>query len=231
MLELRGLKAGYGDTEVLRGVDLTVPDGAVVALLGPNGAGKTTLLRAASCLIRPTAGSLLVDGADATGWPAHRIAKAGVGHVPEGRGVFRSLTVRQNLRLQATTIPLEEALEKAADAFPILGQRMDQVAGTMSGGQQQMLALARGYVESPRYLLLDEVSMGLAPIVVDEIFAFLRRLADQGVGLLLVEQYVTRALELADLVFVLNKGEVAFAGEPSELDSGALFEQYLGVTA
>jgi branched-chain amino acid transport system ATP-binding protein len=231
VLELRDVRAGYGDTLVLRGVDLTVPDGAVVALLGPNGAGKTTLLRAASGLVRPSGGQLLVDGQDATSWPPHRIAKAGVGHVPEGRGVFRSLSVRQNLRLQATSIPVEEALEKAAEAFPILGQRMDQIAGTMSGGQQQMLALARGYVESPRYLLLDEVSMGLAPIVVDEIFAFLRRLADEGVGLLLVEQYVTRALELADLVFVLNKGEVAFAGEPAELDSGALFEQYLGVGA
>ncbi|MCU1692671.1 MAG: livF [Frankiales bacterium] len=231
MLELRGLLAGYGDTLVLRGVDLTVPDGAVVALLGPNGAGKTTLLRAASGLVRPSGGQLLVDGADATGWTPDRLARAGVSHVPEGRGVFRSLTVRQNLRLQATTLSVEEALEKAASAFPILGQRMDQIAGTMSGGQQQMLALARGYVEDPRYLLLDEVSMGLAPIVVDEIFEFLRQRADEGTGLLLVEQYVTRALELADLVFVLNKGEVAFAGEPGELDSEALFEQYLGVGA
>jgi branched-chain amino acid transport system ATP-binding protein len=231
LLELRGLRAGYGDTLVLRGVDVTVPDGKVVALLGPNGAGKTTLLRAASGLVRPSGGRLLVDGADATSWGADRLARAGVSHVPEGRGVFRSLTVRQNLRLQATTVSVEEALEKATQAFPILGERMDQIAGTMSGGQQQMLALARGYVEDPRYLLLDEVSMGLAPIVVDEIFEFLRQRAREGTGLLLVEQYVTRALELADLVFVLNKGEVAFAGEPGELDSEALFEQYLGVGA
>lgn len=229
MLELRGVEAGYGDTTVLRGVDLTVPDGSVVALLGANGAGKTTLLRAASGLIKTTAGTMLLDGADATTWPPHRLARAGIGHVPEGRGIFRSLTVRQNLRLQATSVSVADAIERAVDAFPILGERLDQVAGTLSGGQQQMLALARGYVENPRYLLLDEVSMGLAPIVVDEIFEFLRMLASQGTGLLLVEQYVTRALDLADLVFVLNRGEVAFAGEPGELDSAELFEQYLGV--
>ncbi|MCW2614458.1 MAG: livF [Frankiales bacterium] len=230
MLELRAVDAGYGDTTVLRGVDLVVPDGAVVALLGANGAGKTTLLRTASGLLNPTSGSVLVDGADASRWPPHRLAKAGVGHVPEGRGVFRSLTLRQNLRLQAVSVTVEEAIERAVGAFPVLGERLDQVAGTMSGGQQQMLALARGYVENPRYLLLDEVSMGLAPIIVDEIFAFLAVLAQEGTGLLLVEQYVTRALELADLVYVLNRGEVAFAGEPSELDSAELFEQYLGVT-
>jgi branched-chain amino acid transport system ATP-binding protein len=229
MLELRAVEAGYGDTKVLRGVDLVVPDGAVVALLGANGAGKTTLLRTASGLIHPTAGSLFVDGADASSWPPHRLAQAGVGHVPEGRGIFRSLTVRQNLRLQAKAVTVEAAIERAVSAFPILGERLDQIAGTMSGGQQQMLALARGYVESPRYLLLDEVSMGLAPIVVDEIFEFLRLLASEGTGLLLVEQYVSRALDLADLVYVLNRGEVAFAGEPTELNSTDLFEQYLGV--
>jgi branched-chain amino acid transport system ATP-binding protein len=229
MLELRAVEARYGDTKVLRGVDLVVPDGAVVALLGANGAGKTTLLRTASGLLHPSAGQLLVDGADASAWPPHRLARAGVGHVPEGRGIFRSLTVRQNLRLQAKAVTVEEAIERAVSAFPILGERLDQVAGTMSGGQQQMLALARGYVESPRYLLLDEVSMGLAPIVVDEIFEFLKLLASEGTGLLLVEQYVTRALDLADLVYVLNRGEVAFAGEPAELNSADLFEQNLGV--
>lgn len=231
MLELQGIQAGYGDTVVLRGVDLTVPDGRVVALLGANGAGKTTLLRTASGLLRPGQGRIVLDGQDVTRWPPHRRAQAGLGHVPEGHGIFRSLTVRQNLRLQASTLSTEEAVQRAVEAFPILGQRLEQVAGTLSGGQQQMLALARGYIENPRFLLLDEVSMGLAPIVVDEIFDFLRRLAEQGTGLLLVEQYVTRALDLADLVFVLNRGEVAFAGEPAELDSEALFAQYLGVPA
>jgi branched-chain amino acid transport system ATP-binding protein len=173
----------------------------------------------------------MLDGNDITRWPAHRRAQSGLGHVPEGRGIFRNLTVRQNLRLQATSAGTEEAIESAVHAFPILGERLEQIAGTLSGGQQQMLALARAYVEHPRYLLLDEVSMGLAPIIVDEIFEFLGRLAAQGTGLLLVEQYVTRALELADLAFVLNRGEVAFAGEPAELDSEALFAQYVGVPA
>ena len=230
-LELRGLQAGYGDAVVLHSVDLVVPEGQVVALLGANGAGKTTLLRAASGLLQPTHGQLLLDDQDITSWPAHQRARAGVGHVPEGRGIFRNLTVRQNLRLQAKNISVDEAIERAVGAFPILGERLEQVAGTMSGGQQQMLALVRGYLDGPRFLLLDEVSMGLAPIVVDEIFDFLQRLTAQGTGLLLVEQYVSRALALADLVYVLNRGEVVFCGEPAEVDADALFEQYLGASA
>ena len=230
-LELRDIQAGYGDAVVLRSVDLVVPEGQVVALLGANGAGKTTLLRAASGLLQPTQGQLLLDDQDITRWPAHQRARAGVGHVPEGRGIFRNLTVRQNLRLQAKNISVDEAIERAVGAFPILGERLEQVAGTMSGGQQQMLALVRGYLDGPRFLLLDEVSMGLAPIVVDEIFDFLQRLTAQGTGLLLVEQYVSRALALADLVYVLNQGEVVFCGEPAEVDADALFEQYLGASA
>ena len=230
-LELRGLQAGYGDAVVLHSVDLVVPEGQVVALLGANGAGKTTLLRAASGLLQPTHGQLLLDDQDITSWPAHQRARAGVGHVPEGRGIFRNLTVRQNLRLQAKNISVDEANERAVGAYPILGERLEQVAGTMSGGQQQMLALVRGYLDGPRFLLLDEVSMGLAPIVVDEIFDFLQRLTAQGTGLLLVEQYVSRALALADLVYVLNQGEVVFCGEPAEVDADALFEQYLGASA
>jgi branched-chain amino acid transport system ATP-binding protein len=169
-----------------------------------------------------------VDGEDISGWPAHRRALAGGGHVPEGRGIFRNLTVRENLRLQARTLSEAEVVERAVAAFPILGERLAQVAGTLSGGQQQMLALVRAYAEQPRFLLLDEVSMGLAPVVIDEIFGFLAGLAAQGTGLLLVEQYVTRALALADLVFVLSGGEVSFAGEPAELDEDELFAQYLG---
>jgi branched-chain amino acid transport system ATP-binding protein len=229
MLELTSVLAGYGNTVVLNGVDLPVPDSRVVALLGANGAGKTTVLRTACGLLRPTSGRVLIDGADVTNWPADRRARAGIGYVPEGRGIFRNLTVRQNIRLQAMAITVDEALDRAVSAFPVLGGRMNQVAGTLSGGEQQMLALARAYVERPRFLLLDEVSMGLAPIVVDQIFGFLRTLASQGTGLLLVEQYVTRALELADLVFILNRGTIAFAGEPGELDQDSLFEQYVGV--
>jgi branched-chain amino acid transport system ATP-binding protein len=227
VLELRGVVAGYGETTVLRGVDLIVPDGATVALLGPNGAGKTTLLRVASGLLRPQEGQVLVDGVDVTGAPPHALVERGVCHVPEGRGVFGQLTVRDNLLLQAGG--RQEAVEQAISAFPRLGQRLDQTAGTMSGGEQQMLALARAYVQSPHTILLDEVSMGLAPKVVEEIFDFLHQLAAGGRSLLLVEQYVTKALAMADFVMLLNKGTVGFWGEPSELDGQDLFRQYAGM--
>ena len=229
MLELRGVVAGYGDTTVLRGVDLAVPGGSVVALLGPNGAGKTTLLRVASGLLQPTSGALVLDGADVTGLPPHKLSERGICHVPEGRGIFGSLTVRDNLLLQATPGTEKAALERAAEVFPKLGQRLDQLAGTMSGGEQQMLALTRSYVQTPKVVLLDEVSMGLAPKIVDEIFTFLATLAAGGASLLLVEQYVTRALAVADYVYVLGKGEVTFVGEPSELDGDDVFRAYTGI--
>lgn len=228
MLELHGVVAGYGGTTVLRGVDLVVPDGVVVALLGANGAGKTTLLRVASGLLHPSSGRLLVDGEDVSrAAPSHLVAR-GVCHVPEGRGVFGPLTVRENLLLQAPRGEERDALDRAVSAFPRLGERMSQIAGTMSGGEQQMLALARAYVQHPKVVLLDEVSMGLAPKIVDEIFEFLALLSSQGASLLLVEQYVTRALAIADYVYLLNRGEVSFAGEPSELEGEDVFAQYVG---
>jgi branched-chain amino acid transport system ATP-binding protein len=230
-LEARGLRSGYDGVPVLRGVDLVVPPGRVVALLGPNGAGKTTLLRTLCGLLPATDGTVLVEGRDVTTLPAHQRATLGLGSVPEGRGIFRNLTVRENLRLQARSTSEAEVLEQAVSAFPVLGERLHQVAGTLSGGQQQMLALVRAYVERPRYLLLDEVSMGLAPLVLDEIFAFLSGLAGQGTGLLLVEQYVSRALAMADLVFVMSGGEIQFAGEPTELAEDEIFERYLGQSA
>jgi branched-chain amino acid transport system ATP-binding protein len=228
MLELRGVVAGYGATTVLRGVDLTVPDGTVVALLGANGAGKTTLLRVASGLLHPSAGQLLIDGVDVSAAAPSALVRRGVCHVPEGRGVFAPLTVRENLLLQAPRGEESEALDRAVSVFPRLGERMRQIAGTMSGGEQQMLALARAYVQHPKVVLLDEVSMGLAPKIVDEIFEFLGLLSRQGVSLLLVEQYVTRALAAADYVYLLNRGEVAFAGEPRELEGEDVFTQYVG---
>ena len=231
MLELRNVVAGYGTTRVLRDVCLTVPDGAVVALLGANGAGKTTLLRVAAGLLRPESGRLSINGNDVTGSPPHKLVERGVCHVPEGRGIFGSLTVRENLLVQSRKGEEREAVEKAASAFPVLGNRLDQVAGTMSGGEQQMLALARAYVQRPTMVLLDEVSMGLAPRIVDEIFEFLRLLAAQGASLLLVEQYVTKALALADYVYLLHRGEIAFAGEPGELDGTDLFARYMGHVA
>jgi branched-chain amino acid transport system ATP-binding protein len=228
MLTLENVVAGYGGTTVLRGVDLVVPDASVVALLGANGAGKTTLLRVASGLLHPTSGRLTLGGEDITRKSPHELVARGVCHVPEGRGIFPSLTVRDNLILQSPKGAEKTAIERAVSAFPRLGERLSQLAGTLSGGEQQMLALARTYVQNPRVILLDEVSMGLAPKIVDEIFDFLALLREQGAALLLVEQYVTRALAIADYVYLLNRGELAFAGEPAELDGTDVFSQYVG---
>lgn len=229
-LEARSVRAGYGATDVLRGLDLVAPAGKVTALLGPNGAGKTAFLRTASGLLPPSGGRLVIDGEDVTRCTPHQMADRGVCHVPEGRAVFPSLTVRENLHLYDRG-DVDDPLGRAVAAFPRLGERLGQVAGTMSGGEQQMLALARAYVTSPTYVLLDEVSMGLAPRIVEEIFAFIAALAEEGVALLVVEQYVHQILAMADLVYVMNKGRIVFAGQPSEIDAGALAEQYLGAGA
>ena len=228
VLELAGICAGYGPTTVLRDVSLTVPRGGIVALLGPNGAGKTTLLRTASGLLKPSRGSVRVNGADLTGAPANARARAGLCLIPQGRGVFAALTVRDNLRLQVPRHAGDTSFERALEAFPILRDRLRQTAGTLSGGQQQMLAMARCYLANPGVALLDEVSMGLAPKVVDELFATLRHLASTGVALLLVEQYVTRALAMADAVVLLDRGRVAFSGAPEDLERDAVLRGYLG---
>ena len=214
---------------MLRDVDLVVPPASVVALLGSNGAGKTTLLRVVSGLLTPLAGQVLIDGVDCTGQPPHRLVELGLTHVPGDRGVFRSLTVRKNLALQVPAAEEADALDRAVGAFPRLGERLDRIAGTLSGGEQQMLALARTHADGARCVLLDEVSMGLAPRVVEEIFESLRALAATGRSLLLVEQYASKALELADVVVVLRQGEVAFTGQPAELAGEDLFTRYLGV--
>jgi branched-chain amino acid transport system ATP-binding protein len=228
MLALEGVTAGYGSTTVLRDVSVEVAESTVVALLGPNGAGKTTLLRTAAGLLRPQAGRVLLDGVDISGWSPHRRAEAGICLVPEGRGVFGNLTVRENLVLFSPRGEQHVGVEKAVEAFPELGRRLNQAAATMSGGEQQMLALARTYVQHPRYVLLDEVSMGLAPLVVDRIFEFVQRLARNGAALLLVEQYVTRALELADRFYLLGHGRVSASGESSEVETDAVFAEYVG---
>jgi branched-chain amino acid transport system ATP-binding protein len=228
LLELRGITAGYQNHLVLRDVSLAVPDHAVVALLGPNGAGKTTLLRVASGLLAPSSGSMLLDGDDVTGAAADVLARRGVCHVPEGRGVFPTMTVRDNLRLQSPRDLDDERLAAISRVFPRLGDRIAQTAGTMSGGEQQMLALAHAYLAAPSVILLDEVSMGLAPLIVDEIFGHLRVLASAGTSMLVVEQYVARALALADYVFVLRKGQIEFAGEPGELGQDSILASYLG---
>jgi branched-chain amino acid transport system ATP-binding protein len=227
LLEVRGLRAGYGRTEVLRGVDLTVPEGATVVLLGPNGAGKTTLLRTLAGLVPAAAGDVRFRGETLARASAHRRARRGLCLIPEGRGIFRRLTVRENLVVQADPGAVPAALQRAAALFPILGERLDQPAGTLSGGQQQMLALARAFVTGAPLILADELSMGLAPVVVDDIFAALGALRREGRSLLLVEQYVERAVTVADYVYILGKGRIVFAGEPAECTSGAVFARYL----
>jgi branched-chain amino acid transport system ATP-binding protein len=228
MLQLKGIWAGYGDATVLRNVTLSIPPGSVVALLGPNGAGKTTLVRVASGLLRPSDGTVSLDDTDVTGAPPHVLARRGICHVPEGRGVFTGLTVRENLVLHSPAHTPSEAVDLAVSAFPALRNRLDQPTATLSGGEQQMVAVARAYLADPKFVLLDEVSLGLAPIVVDEIFDFLRQLTARGVALLLIEQYVTRALAMADFVNVLERGRIAFAGERCELDEDRVLRSYVG---
>lgn len=230
-LHLDRIRAGYGDSLVLRGVSLSVPEGRVVALLGPNGAGKSTLLKVASGLKRPYSGDVSLDEHRLTGRSADTFARHGICHIPEGRGIFRSMTVKDNLLLQAPVGREDASVELAVDVFPRLGERLAQRAGTLSGGEQQMLALARAYVSQPKVVLLDEVSLGLAPKVVDEIFDFLRKLASMGTSLLVVEQYVNRALAIADFVFLLNQGSIVFAGETGEVDEQTIFQTYTGATA
>jgi branched-chain amino acid transport system ATP-binding protein len=226
-LRLDGISAGYTGTIVLRDVSLTVPTGKVVALLGPNGAGKTTLLRVAGGQLRPELGTVTLDGVDRTGAPTEVFAADGVTLVPEGRGIFRSLTVRENIRLFAA--PGDGAApDRVVAAFPRLGERIDQVAGTLSGGEQQMLALGRAYARPTQVLLLDEVSMGLAPQLVDALYDALAGIAATGVSLLVVEQFAAKALALADVVYLLAGGRVRFAGEPDEVDEERLAASYFG---
>lgn len=228
VLELSGITAGYGRTTVLRDVDLSVSRGSVVALLGPNGAGKTTLLRIAAGLLTPSSGRVLLGGQDTARRRPFQRVRNGLCLVPEGRGIFPNLTVRENLRLQVPPWKRRDGFTPALEAFPVLEERLGQTAGTMSGGQQQMLALSRCFLADPTVVLLDEVSMGLAPRVIDEIFAALVKLAQRGVSLLLVEQYVTRALHVADHVYLLGRGKITFSGAPSQLDEDALMHRYLG---
>lgn len=226
MLELRNVTAGYGDTIVLRDVTIEVPASAAVALLGPNGAGKTTLLRVASGLIVPVSGRVSLFGQDVTGQDTATLARKGLCHVPEGRGIFPSLTVRENLRLSAYKADEADAIERAVTAFPALRTRMKQIAGSLSGGEQQMLAISRAYISNPQVVLVDEASMGLAPIVVDALFEFLERIE---ASLLLVEQYVTRALKLADTAYLISNGAIVNSGPAAEFDPQEIFASYLSI--
>jgi branched-chain amino acid transport system ATP-binding protein len=227
LFELEGIVAGYGRSTVLRNVTLQVHSGEVVALLGGNGAGKTTTMRVGAGLLRPVQGSVRIDGQDFTRRSPHERAKAGLCLIPEGRGIFRSLTVGENLRLAVPPWMHRSESARAIDAFPFLGERLSDIAGTLSGGQQQMLALARAFVSNPKVVLVDEVSLGLAPMVVEEAFAAMRVLTDRGTAVLLVEQYVDRALTLADMVIVLRKGSVTYSAPRSDVDESTLHQYYL----
>jgi branched-chain amino acid transport system ATP-binding protein len=221
LIELDGVDAGYGPFRALFDVSFALEPGKVLALLGSNGAGKTTIARVCSGLVVPTKGVVRFAGDDLTGMRPYVFARRGIVHAPEGRSVFASLTVQENLELtfrrSRGRAQVSSALAEAYGLFPRLGERRRQLAGTLSGGEQRMLALARVLVEKPRLLIADELSLGLAPIVVDEVYRTLGAIRDQGTTLLIVEQHVHHALALADDAIVLAKGEVAYAGPVAEL--------------
>jgi branched-chain amino acid transport system ATP-binding protein len=231
VLSLRNVSARYGAVAVLRDVSVSVPRSSAVAVLGPNGAGKTTLLRVASGLVRATSGVITLDGADISRAPSHVIARKGLCHVPEGRATFASLTVRENLVLSSPPSKEKESLERIADLFPPLAVRMKQAVRSLSGGERQMLALARALVRHPSVLAVDEASLGLSPLMVDKIYEALHRIRQDGVSVLLVEQYVNRAIDFADFVYVLNRGSVVHAAPASEVDAETLIARYLGTGA
>lgn len=220
VLDLRGVDAGYGPFAALFDVSLSVGEGEAVALLGANGVGKTTVARVATGLVVPTAGSVLVDGVDLTGAPVHRFARAGVLHAPEGRSVFSTLTVEENLMLSFRQSRgrsgARRALGEAFNLFPVLAERRHQNAGTLSGGEQRILSMARVLVEAPRLLVADELSLGLAPLVVREVYAALAHLRDAGTALLIVEQHIAQALALCERTVVLDHGSVSWEGPSSD---------------
>jgi branched-chain amino acid transport system ATP-binding protein len=216
VLQLDDVHAAYGAFRALFGVSLEVGAGEAVALVGANGVGKTTVARVASGLVAPTAGFVLVAGVDRTGQAAYRYARAGVAHAPEGRSVFATLTVEENLALSIRQVRgrrgVGEGLASAFELFPRLAERRHQPAGTLSGGEQRMLSMARVLVDAPKLLIADELSLGLAPLVVTEVYGALRRLADAGTALLVIEQQVAHALELCDRVVLLDHGGVSWTG-------------------
>jgi branched-chain amino acid transport system ATP-binding protein len=219
-LELRAINAAYGPFRALFGVSLALHPGEALALVGPNGAGKTTVARVASGLVAPQEGRVLVDGSDLTGARPYRFARAGVAHAPEGRSVFASLTVEENLVLSFTEARgrrgVRSGLDLAYASFPVLGERRRQVAGTLSGGEQRMLSMARVLVEEPKVLIADELSLGLAPVIVERLYASLDRLRSAGIALLLVEQHVGHALALCDRVALLDHGAISWTGPSDE---------------
>ena len=228
ILELRGMRAAYGRIEVVHGVDLTVEPGSVMAILGPNGAGKSTTLKVCAGLMTPTGGDYLLAGRRVNGVTPDALARAGLCLIPEGKGIFPNLTVRENLWMATHTGTELKAVEEIAyQRFPRLGERRKQLAGTMSGGEQQMLAMARGLATGPKLLLLDELSMGLAPIIVEELFAIVAQVASEGVSILVVEQFAQTVLGVADRAAIMVHGRIEKVGAPTEL-ADELSAAYLG---
>jgi branched-chain amino acid transport system ATP-binding protein len=232
MLEVGGLRAGYGVVEILRGVDLAVGAGEIVALLGSNGAGKSTLNNTVCGLYRPFGGTVKFEGKDITGAPSTRIVEAGLVQVPEGRRVFPNLSVRDNLELgsyRRGRATRRKNLDHVVEIFPRLKERWTQAAGTLSGGEQQMLAIGRGLMSEPKLLILDEPSLGLSPLLVEEMFALIGRMNGEGLAILLVEQNVVQSLAIAHRAYVLEGGRVALSGKASELaEHPELRKSYLG---
>lgn len=227
VLRLEGIEAGYGAFRALFGVTFAVAPGTAVALVGPNGSGKTTVARVCSGLIRPTAGRLVVAGEDVTGEKAHHLAARGIAHAPEGRSVFASLTVEENLTLAFRAARgrkgLRAGLDRGYELFPRLHQRRRQMAGSLSGGEQRMLTMARVLVLQPRLLIADELSLGLAPVITAGVYDQLRALRDAGTALLIVEQHLEHVAEVADQVVVLDTGDATFVGPPVDLEGAADF--------
>jgi branched-chain amino acid transport system ATP-binding protein len=232
VLELRDVQAGYGDLQVLRGLDLVVPPAAIVALLGANGAGKSTTLAVIGGRVPVAKGCVHLDGKHVNGTRPDRLVRAGVCQIPEGRGVFPNLTVDENLRVwsHATSQPFGDVADVAYQRFPRLRERRGQLAGTLSGGEQQMLAMARALLGTPRLLLLDEISMGLAPKVVAELFDVVAALAAGGISILLVEQFARTALAVADYAAIMSRGAITAVGQPADV-ADLLEGAYLGGAA
>jgi len=233
MLEVSGLRAGYGGVEILRGIDLTVSAGEIVAVLGSNGVGKTTLNKVLSGVLTPSAGAIRFDGHSLTGSSAASIVKAGLIQVPEGRKIFPNMNVRENLELGSYRRARGNRaanLERVLATFPRLRERLTQTAGTLSGGEQQMLAIGRGMMAEPRLLILDEPSLGLSPLLVEEMFALIRRLNAEGMPIMLVEQNVAQSLEIAARGYIIENGVVTLSG-PAERIAGdpELKRAYLGL--
>ena len=234
MLELKSVRAGYGSFQALFDVSLEVRKGEAVAVIGPNGAGKTTLMRVISGLIRPTVGSISMEGADLVRTPAHRIVEAGIAHVPESRRLFPRMTVEDNLRMGGFTPSarpkFQQRLEVVYELFPRLRERRRQLAGSMSGGEQQMCAIGRALMSEPRLLLLDEPSAGLAPVIVEQVFELVKRLRAGGLTVLIVEQNVQQVLRVVERAYLIKAGSIRTRGTAAELlASDTIREAYLGV--